>query len=73
NGVDVSETIMVGDTMADYMAAKAANVADFICIAEDASHRPDLAIKPENVIPSLELLPELLRGRGDTILQANAS
>ena len=73
NGVDVSETIMVGDTMADYMAAKAANVADFICIAEDAAHRPNPAIKPENVIPSLELLPELLRGRGDTILQATAS
>jgi len=68
NGVEPAETIMVGDTITDYLVAKAAGAADFICIADDVALRPDPSVKPENVIPSLEKLPELLRRRGDTLL-----
>ena len=56
-----------GDTTADYGAAIAAGVADFICIADDVAKRPDPAIKPENVIADLTGLPGLLLRRGDTL------
>jgi hypothetical protein len=46
-------------------------VADFICIADDVDARPDPAIKPENVIPDLTALPELLLRRKDTLLRRN--
>jgi len=71
NGVDPSETLMIGDTAADFLAAQTAGVADFICIATDPNDLPDPAVRPQNVIADLTLLPELLLGRGDTILRAN--
>ncbi len=71
NAVDPSQALMIGDSRADYCAAIAAGVADFICIADDIDARPDQAIKPENVIPDLASLPELLLLRGDTLLQRN--
>ena len=72
-GVDPSQVLMIGDTTADYGAAIAAGVADFICIADDVAERPDPAIKPENVIADLTGLPELLLRRGDTLLGCNDS
>ena len=71
--VDPSQVLMIGDTTADYGAAIAAGVADFICIADDVAARPDPAIKPENVIADLTGLPELLLRRGDTLLRCNDS
>lgn len=70
NGVDASETIMIGDTNADYGAAINAAVADFVCIADDPAHRPDPAVKIANVIARLSDLPGLLARRNDTILQS---
>lgn len=69
NCVDRSQALMIGDTGTDYAAAINAGVADFICIANDVDSRPDLAIKPENVIPDLAALPELLSRRDDTLLR----
>ena len=69
NDVDPTEAIMIGDTSADYGAAVNAAVADFICIADDASHRPDPTIKTGNVIARLTDLPALLAARNDTIMQ----
>ena len=69
NGVTVDETIMIGDTSADYGVAVNAAVADFICIADDPAHRPDPAVNPANVIARLSDLPALLAQRNDTILQ----
>ena len=69
NGVEPCETIMIGDTYADYGVAIAAGVADFICIADDLTALPDPAVKLENVIPDLAALPELLLRRGDTLLR----
>ncbi len=71
NGVDPSQVLMIGDTRADYGAAIAAGVADFICIADDIAERPDPDIKPENVIADLTALPALLLRRGDTLLRRN--
>jgi phosphoglycolate phosphatase len=71
NGVDPAQALMIGDTRADYGAAISAGVADFICIADDVDARPDPAIKPENVIPDLTALPELLLRRKDTLLRRN--
>ncbi len=71
NCVDRSQALMIGDTYADYGAAVNAGVADFICIANDVGSRPDLAINPDNVIPDLAALPELLSRRDDTLLQHN--
>ena len=71
NGVDPAQALMIGDTRADYGAAISAGVADFICIADDVDARPDSAIKPENVIPDLTGLPELLLRRKDTLLRRN--
>ena len=71
NAVTPSQALMIGDTRADYCAAIAAGVADFVCIADDVDARPDPAIKPENVISTVASLPELLLLRGDTLLRHN--
>ena len=60
HGSAPSEALMIGDTGADHGAAVNAGVADFICIADDPSHRPDAAIDPKNVIADLTDLPDLL-------------
>ena len=65
HGSAPSEALMIGDTAADYGAAVNAGVADFICIADDPSHRPDAAIDPKNVIADLADLPDLLVRRGE--------
>lgn len=60
HGSEPSETLMVGDTGADYGAAIGANVADFICIADDPEWRPHVDVKVANCIPRLSDLPDLL-------------
>ena len=60
HGSDPAETLMVGDTGADYGAAVRAQVADFICIADDPDWRPHSDVKVENCIPRLSDLPDLL-------------
>ena len=65
HGATPEEALMIGDTGADYGAAVNAGVADFICIADDAGHRPDDSINVENVISRLSDLPDLLVRRGD--------
>ena len=47
---DPAETLMVGDTGADFGAAVRAQVADFICIADDPDWRPHADVKIENCI-----------------------
>jgi phosphoglycolate phosphatase-like HAD superfamily hydrolase len=54
---------MVGDTIADYGAARAAGCKGFVCIADAFEFRPHEDIQPEHVISSLVGLPALL-GRG---------
>lgn len=61
NGVTPDQAIMVGDTIADYGVAVNAQVKNFICVADDISHRPDEAIDPGFVIPGLEALPALVK------------
>ena len=73
HGVAPTEAIMIGDTSADYGAAIAAGVADFICIADDLDLLPNPAIKPESVIAELTALPDLLLRRGDTLLGPGSS
>lgn len=58
--VTPDQAIMVGDTIADYGVAINAQVQNFICIADDISHRPDVAIDPRLVIPGLGALPTLI-------------
>ena len=65
HGSDPSETLMIGDTGADYGAAINADVGGFICIADDPAQRPDMAIDVADVIPRLSDLPDLLIRRGD--------
>ena len=65
--------VRLGFESLSVVAAIAAGVADFICIADDVAERPDPAIKPENVIADLTGLPELLLRRGDTLLRCNDS
>ena len=65
HGSGPMQTIMIGDTGADYGVAKNARVADFICIAENPDHRPHRDIRVENVIAQLDALPDLLVKRGD--------
>ena len=62
-GVPPQESIMVGDTIADYYAALAAGCNSFICIADDYEDRPHHDILPENVIANLMGLPLWLSGR----------
>jgi len=62
-GVDPKDSIMVGDTMADYGAALAAGCQSFICVADAYEFRPHEDILPENVIANLTGLPRLLASR----------
>ena len=59
-GVGPEDSIMVGDTIADYGAARAAGCKGFICIADAYEFRPHEDIQPEHVISSLVGLPALL-------------
>jgi phosphoglycolate phosphatase len=59
-GVRPEESIMVGDTIADYGAARAAGCKGFVCIADAYEFRPHEDIQPEHVISSLVGLPALL-------------
>ena len=65
HGTDVSEALMIGDTGADFGAARNAGVADFICIADDPEYRPHEDVNVANVIARLSDLPDLLVRRGD--------
>ena len=65
HGAAPEEALMIGDTDADFGAAKAAGVADFICIADGPEERPHSDVSVENVIPRLSDLPDLLVRRGD--------
>ena len=58
--VTPAEAIMVGDTIADYGVAVNARVKNFICVADNISHRPNVAIDPDLVIPGLGALPSLI-------------
>ncbi|WP_438995973.1 HAD family hydrolase [Candidatus Puniceispirillum sp.] len=60
HGVMPDQTIMVGDTIADYGVAINAKGQNFICVADDINYRPDTAIDPDLVIPGLESLPSLI-------------
>ena len=51
---------MVGDTMADYGAAIAANAGDFICVADSVKDRPHENIDHEKVISRIDQLPALM-------------
>ena len=57
---------MVGDTIADYGVAIAANAGDFICVADCIEDRPHEEISENMVISSLEQLPELMFKLGST-------
>ena len=50
HGTDISEALMIGDTGADFGAARNAGVADFICIADDPEYRPHEDVNVANVI-----------------------
>ncbi|MGC6496416.1 MAG: HAD family hydrolase [Candidatus Puniceispirillaceae bacterium] len=65
HGSAPGETLMIGDTSADYDAAINAAVGGFVCIADDPAHRPDAAIPESDVIALLSDLPDLLVRRGD--------
>ena len=65
HGAKPGEALMIGDTNADFGAAQAAGVADFICIADSQDERPHSDVPVENVIPRLSDLPDLLVRRGD--------
>ena len=65
HGATPEEALMIGDTNADFGAARAAGVADFICIADSPDERPHADVSVENVIPRLSDLPDLLVRRGD--------
>ena len=62
-GFRPEDSIMVGDTIADYGAALSAGCQDFICIADAYEMRPHNDIAPEQVIRNLMELPPLLRER----------
>ena len=64
-GVMPDASIMVGDTIADYGAAMAAECKEFVCIADAFEFRPHEDIQPEFVIADLMGLPELM-GVGST-------
>ena len=59
-GVAPAASVMVGDTMADYGAAIAANAGDFICVADSAKDRPHENIEHEMVISRIDQLPALM-------------
>ena len=59
-GIAPAASIMVGDTMADYGAALAANAGDFICVADSAKNLPHENIDREKVISRIDQLPALM-------------
>ena len=59
-GVAPTASVMVGDTMADYGAALAANAGDFICVADSAKDRPHESIDHEKVISRIDQLPAFM-------------
>ena len=59
-GVAPAASVMVGDTMADYGAALAANAGDFICVADSAKNRPHENIDHKKVIRGIDQLPALM-------------
>ena len=59
-GVAPAASVMVGDTMADYGAALAANAGDFICVADSLKDRPHENIDHEKVINRIDQLPALM-------------
>ena len=54
---------MVGDTLADYGAAKAAHAGGFIAVADGFELRPHQDIGADEVIARLDELPALMRRR----------
>ena len=68
-GVAPAASVMVGDTMADYGAALAANAGDFICVADSAKDRPHENIDHEKVISRIDQLPELMERHMAGLLQ----
>ena len=60
-GVEPAASVMVGDTMADYGAAVAANAGDFICVADSLKDRPHEDIGHEKVISGIDQLPALMK------------
>ena len=59
-GVAPAASVMVGDTMADYGAALAANAGDFICVADNVKDRPHENIDYGKVIRRIDQLPALM-------------
>ncbi len=59
-GIPVIDSLMVGDTIADYGVALAANAGGFICVADCFEDRPHKEISRNMVIRSLDQLPELM-------------
>ena len=59
-GVAPEATVMVGDTIADYEAALAANAGDFICVADGTENLPHEDIDHEKVISRIDQLPALM-------------
>ena len=59
-GVLPRESIMVGDTIADYEASVTAGCKAFICVADSFESIPHNNIPSENVIPNISELPALL-------------
>lgn len=62
-GVTPDQSIMVGDTMADYGAALAARAGGFIAVADRYDERPHHDIDAEDVIARLDELPALMARR----------
>ena len=57
------QCIMVGDTMADYGAARAARAGGFVAVANSYDERPHPDIDHTHVIAALTSLPELMAYR----------
>ncbi len=62
-GVGPEQSIMVGDTIADYGASLAAGCHSFVCIADAYEFRPHDDIKQDDIIANLMCLPDLLTSR----------
>lgn len=67
-GVTPAESMMVGDTMADYGAAKAACAGSFVAVANTYDERPHFDIEATNVIPTLGHLPQLMARRAALVM-----
>ena len=66
-GVAPTASVMIGDTLADYGAALAANAGDFICVADSAKDRPHESIDHEKVISRIDQLPALMERHMDVL------